>query len=696
LSYKFLGWSTSAGSTKVVYSDGQEVINLASNNGDVVDLYAVWEEVGLAHISYGVNHYGWGTVSTANEYLMPVTGNSLGSTAKSATGYHFVNWTSDNGITSTNASISGTRNSSGIYYDQSYTANFEPNHYTIVYDKNATSASGSMSKETVAYDDYHTLSDNKFTRAGYEFSGWALSTDGDVVYDNAATVRNLSSTDGDTITLYAIWKPVYIDIFYKTSDANAGLVSNDMDVLNPADGSPAGSIVTAKTGYKFVSWTDSNGNVVGSDESYIPVRASSDELYTSEVYTANFEPIEYTIVFDKNATPATGETASMTCKYNTKYNLSANGFERPGYDFVGWSMSKTATSAQYIDKQEIINLASSDGAVVTLYAVWAENDDVVYNYLLDDPTAGVLSIAAESVEPVTGKTVGSTLTLNAGYKFLGWIKVDDISAYITDNSTEADDAAATEVGTVENDNINNVTADAALASTNKTTDDDVIDSNSSNDNATEQVDYDFVETDYTIVPQPEQTINGVDIYTGGNFVAITEPIYYTVTFIDELTGEVIATQTIRYGENATELDEIPQHDGYEFSGYDGEFENITDDTTIYLTYQQLTYTVTFIDEVTGEVIDTITVVWGEDAIFPDTIQHDGYEFIGWDNDGKNIMSDLTITAKYNPLPEPEADVADELIATNDYMAPALILSIGCIVAAIEIFLVTNKRRKYKK
>jgi hypothetical protein len=281
--------------------------------------------------------------------------------------------------------------------------------------------------------------------------------------------------------------------------------------------------------------------------------------------------------------------------------------------------------------------------------------------------------------------------LNAGYKFLGWIKVDDISKYVAN-----DDLNTNNIDDENIDDTNIVIADAALASANQTTNSNVTNSDTSNSNVSEQVDYDFVETDYTIIPQPEQTINGVDIYTGGNFVAITEPIYYTVTFIDELTGEVVTTQTIRYGEDATELDEIPQHDGYEFSGYDGEFENITDDTTIYLTYQQLTYTVTFVDDITSEVINTITVIWGEDATFPDTIQHDGYEFIGWDNDGKNVISDLTITAKYNALPEPEADVADELVATSDYMAPAIILSIGCIIAAAEVFVVTTKRRKYKK
>lgn len=41
--YKFMGWATTE-TGAVVYEDGAEVTNLRANNGDIVDLYAVWKE----------------------------------------------------------------------------------------------------------------------------------------------------------------------------------------------------------------------------------------------------------------------------------------------------------------------------------------------------------------------------------------------------------------------------------------------------------------------------------------------------------------------------------------------------------------------------------------------------------------------------------------------------------------------------
>lgn len=42
--YSFLGWSTNASDTTPTYSNGQSVINLTSENGGVINLYAIWKE----------------------------------------------------------------------------------------------------------------------------------------------------------------------------------------------------------------------------------------------------------------------------------------------------------------------------------------------------------------------------------------------------------------------------------------------------------------------------------------------------------------------------------------------------------------------------------------------------------------------------------------------------------------------------
>ena len=49
------------------------------------------------------------------------------------------------------------------------------------------------------------LTANAFKMSGYKFAGWATTKDGEVKYKNKAKVKNLTSKNGKTVTLYAVW-----------------------------------------------------------------------------------------------------------------------------------------------------------------------------------------------------------------------------------------------------------------------------------------------------------------------------------------------------------------------------------------------------------------------------------------------------------------------------------------------------------
>lgn len=58
------------------------------------------------------------------------------------------------------------------------------------------------------------------------------------------------------------------------------------------------------------------------------------------------------------------------------------------------------------------------------------------------------------------------------------------------------------------------------------------------------------------------------------------------------------------------------------------------------------YTVTFIDGLTKETLATVTVEEGSAATAPEVADHDGYYFLGWDKDFSNVTGDLTVTAVF--------------------------------------------------
>lgn len=85
-------------------------------------------------------------------------------------------------------------------------AQWKPITYNIKFDANG--GKGSMTKLSKRkYGKQYTLSKNKFTRSGYEFVGWNTKKNGKgKSYDNMEKVKNLTTKNKSTVTLYAIWK----------------------------------------------------------------------------------------------------------------------------------------------------------------------------------------------------------------------------------------------------------------------------------------------------------------------------------------------------------------------------------------------------------------------------------------------------------------------------------------------------------
>ena len=81
-----------------------------------------------------------------------------------------------------------------------------PAQYTIVFDKNAEEATGTMPQQTLFDDGNTVLRANAFSRTNYKFMGWSTSPNGAVELTDKQLVTTAPAAEGNTVTLYAKWK----------------------------------------------------------------------------------------------------------------------------------------------------------------------------------------------------------------------------------------------------------------------------------------------------------------------------------------------------------------------------------------------------------------------------------------------------------------------------------------------------------
>lgn len=118
---------------------------------------------------------------------------------------------------------------------------------------------------------------------------------------------------------------------------------------------------------------------------------------------------------------------------------------------------------------------------------------------------------------------------------------------------------------------------------------------------------------------------------------------YTVRFFDAEGGQLDVAE-VEWG-HPVSAPEAPEVEGYEFTGWSEDLENVTSDMDVYAGYQKKTFTVRFygLDEL---LLDEQIVEWNDAAIAPEAPQVEGYTFKGWDIEFGEVTSDLHVTAVY--------------------------------------------------
>lgn len=128
------------------------------------------------------------------------------------------------------------------------TAIWTPNVYTIVYDANT--GYGSTATSSHKYDISSKLTSNGYAKTGYSFVEWNTCKDGSgTSYTDGASIINLATETGTTITLYAIWKiNTYAITFITDGGTTVDQKEYNYKVLTTPPTSPT------RDGYNFGGW----------------------------------------------------------------------------------------------------------------------------------------------------------------------------------------------------------------------------------------------------------------------------------------------------------------------------------------------------------------------------------------------------------------------------------------------------------
>lgn len=173
--------------------------------------------------------------------------------------------------------------------------------------------------------------------------------------------------------------------------------------------------VPTRLGYTFTGWFESDDN--GETLAVAPV--DKDTVYTSDTKLyAGWRANRYTVSYhDKDTVDLLPDP--QTFMYGVPGSITEQELTRNGYSFAGWSLSEDAAQVDYLPGQEVLSLASENGAEIKLYAVWAANN---YKIVYD----GNASDANNVPEPQTGIAFDEEVALSSGaptrsgYRFLGW------------------------------------------------------------------------------------------------------------------------------------------------------------------------------------------------------------------------------------------------------------------------------------
>jgi len=435
---KFGGWTTLDTSDydddnlKRDYSDKQEILNITSENGAVITLYALWVNKARSNIIYMLD--GLEVTGLTPASFLPSQSVTLPTATDSEKlkkeGYTFSGWYTSSDFNSENLITSWA--SGTLEGDVTVYGKFEAVSYTITYDSLATDwnwVSG-FTEYPLSYTAAQSVTlpaSGKLTKDYYNFEGW---------YFDSAFTQSASSgwSAGKTgnVTLYAKWIPVDYTIEYQLNGNDGEEIENPNTVTsyNVTTAGPITLASAVRQGYNFEGWYNESGEKITS----ITPGTGTNQAHVSMQLKASWIPISYTITYDGLGTDwnwASGYTAyPSSYTIEDAVSLPASGkVNKDYYHLYGWYFDSALTQSATGGWEE------GKTGDVTLYGMWDLNEYVINYELNDQLYAGSKSASQANND---GNTTGnftiesSPITFanptRPGYTFKGWYSDSSFAA----------------------------------------------------------------------------------------------------------------------------------------------------------------------------------------------------------------------------------------------------------------------------
>ena len=370
------------------------------------------------------------------------------------------------------------------------------NHkYTIKYNSNG--GTGSMSNTVVTYGVNTELRSNTFSapNSTSTFNGWYAHRSSDnkwfykgsngegwyeegkqpsgytkYLYKNKAVVAYTSHTNGDTVTMYAQWRPNKYNIIFNSNGGVGGMSSQVVTYYQTISLNKNNFV---RGGYNFTGWyakrnSDSKWYYTNGTSSAWYKEGSQPTGYSKYLfgnmsnvsYLSNIEgdiiymyaqwsPMTYRITFNKNG--GTGTMNSISAKSNQVISLPLIKFTRQNYCFNGWNVMdedefwyytngsksewyievnapKDYKKVKYYDGDNFSYIADYNNIGLTMYAQWVAKNNIMLGDVNLDGKVTVDDVTCLQKYLVKSSKLTEAQLFAADYNKDGKVDATDVTA----------------------------------------------------------------------------------------------------------------------------------------------------------------------------------------------------------------------------------------------------------------------------